>query len=83
MKALRFIVLLLLVIGGLNWGLYGFFQYDLVADLFGNFSAAARIVYGIVGIAGLLGVVGLFCTCRSCNCGNGSCGCCTTKNKKR
>lgn len=83
MKKLRFVVLLLLVIGGLNWGLYGFFQYDLVADLFGNFSAFSRIIYGIVGIAGLLGIVGLFCSCRSCDSSNGNSSCCSSKNKKK
>lgn len=81
MRAFRFIVLLLLVIGALNWGLVGFFQYDLVADLFGMMTPLARIIYGLVGIAGLCGICGLIRCCRSCDCGP-NCSCCTTTNKK-
>jgi uncharacterized membrane protein YuzA (DUF378 family) len=74
MKLLRFIALLLIVIGALNWGLVGFFQYDLVADLFGGMTTmAARIVYGLVGLAGLWGL-GLVLGCCSGKCSPG-CGC--------
>lgn len=59
-KVLRLIVLILLVIGGLNWGLVGFFNFDLVAAAFGAMSVASRVVYGIVGIASLVGLVELF-----------------------
>lgn len=42
----------LLIVGGLNWGLWGFFQFDLVAALFGgNDAGLSRIVYSLVGIA--------------------------------
>ena len=61
MKAVRFIVMLLLIIGALNWGLFGLFQYDFVADIFGGpDSALSRIVYTIVGIAGIYGISFLF-----------------------
>ena len=54
MKALNMIVLALVVIGAINWGLVGFFQFDLVAAIFGGQeSAGSRIVYALVGIAGL------------------------------
>jgi uncharacterized membrane protein YuzA (DUF378 family) len=54
MKTLNFITLLLLVVGGINWGLVGLFQFDLVAALFGGQDAAlARIVYILVGAAAL------------------------------
>lgn len=60
MKALNSIALLLLVIGGLNWGLIGLFQFDLVAALFGGSvgprSAASNIVYILVGLAALYGL---------------------------
>jgi len=46
----------LLVIGGLNWGLVGFFKYNLVDKIFGAGSTGARVVYAIVGLAGLWGV---------------------------
>ncbi len=60
--------LALVVIGALNWGLWGFFQFDLVAWLFGgNTSVLSRIVYSIVGIAGLVSIKVLMC-CKKCAC---------------
>jgi uncharacterized membrane protein YuzA (DUF378 family) len=61
MSTLQRIALVLTVIGALNWGLIGFFQFDLVAAIFGGQDAAlARIVYGLVGIAGLINLGLLF-----------------------
>jgi uncharacterized protein len=52
---------LLVVIGALNWGLIGFFGFDLVAALFGGQMAfLSRVVYGLVGIAGLVAAARLF-----------------------
>lgn len=45
--------LVLVLIGGINWGLVGFFGFDLVAAIFGDFSAFTRVVYAAVGIAAL------------------------------
>ncbi|OFI05479.1 hypothetical protein CLOACE_17080 [Clostridium acetireducens DSM 10703] len=56
MRALDFTALLLVIIGAINWGLIGFFQFDLVATLFGTMSAFTRIVYALVGIAGLYSI---------------------------
>ncbi len=42
----------LAVVGALNWGLVGLFEFDLVATLFGRRSALSRIVYAAVGVAG-------------------------------
>ncbi len=54
MKAFNMIALTLIIIGAVNWGLIGFFQYDLVASLFGGMSSwISRVVYGLVGIAGI------------------------------
>ncbi|MEM7008860.1 MAG: DUF378 domain-containing protein [Thermodesulfobacteriota bacterium] len=54
MRALDVIVAILLVIGGLNWGLVGFFQFDLVATIFGGQSAIlSRIIYSLVGLSAL------------------------------
>ena len=50
MKAMDVCVAVLLVIGGLNWGLVGFFGFDLVATIFGSMSIFSRIIYGIVGL---------------------------------
>ena len=48
------IALILSIVGSLNWGLIGIFQFDLVAWLFGSQGALLRrIVYGIIGLAGL------------------------------
>ncbi len=51
LNALDWIVLALVIIGGLNWGLVGFFGFDLVAAIFGEMSLLSKIVYDLVGIA--------------------------------
>ena len=53
MKALDYTILALVIIGAVNWGLIGFFSFDLVAAVFGNMSAFSRIIYALVGISGL------------------------------
>ena len=52
-KALDYTILTLVIIGAVNWGLIGFFSFDLVSFIFGNMSWIARIVYALVGISGL------------------------------
>jgi uncharacterized membrane protein YuzA (DUF378 family) len=51
MKTLYTVTLILIVIGGINWGLIGFFQFNLVDFLFGSFSILSRIIYALVGIS--------------------------------
>lgn len=53
MKTLDYIVLILSIIGTINWGLVGLLNFDLVRVLFGNMSLLSRIVYVIIGISGL------------------------------
>lgn len=53
MKSLNVITLVLIIVGGLNWGLIGFFDFNLVAAIFGASSWLARIVYALVGISAL------------------------------
>ena len=48
------------IVGAVNWGLIGLFNFDLVATLFGPMSVAARIIYTIVGIAGLVNIMLFF-----------------------
>ena len=61
MSTLQRIALVFTVIGAVNRGLIGFFQFDLVAAIFGGQnSALARIIYGIVGISGLINLGLLF-----------------------
>lgn len=48
------VALLLAIIGAINWGLVGFFRFDLVAWIFGGQTATlSRVVFAIVGLAGL------------------------------
>jgi uncharacterized protein len=51
MKALNLTTLLLVIVGGLNWGLVGLFEFDLVAAIFGAGSLLARLVYVLVGLS--------------------------------
>ncbi len=53
MKTLDYIALTLVVIGAINWGLIGFFNFDLVRFIFGNMTLVSRIVYALVGVSGL------------------------------
>lgn len=61
MSMISRIALALIIVGALNWGLIGFFQFDLVATLFGGQDALlSRLVYALVGISGLIGLGLLF-----------------------
>lgn len=54
MKALNMLTLVLLIVGGINWGLVGLFQFDLVAAIFGGQDAPlSRVVYTLVGLSAL------------------------------
>ena len=53
MKGLDYTLLTLVIIGAINWGLIGFFQFDLVAFIFGNMSWLSLIIYALVGLSGL------------------------------
>lgn len=54
MKSLHWLALTLVIVGALNWGLVGLFEFDLVAALFGADSDASRVVYTLVGISGIV-----------------------------
>lgn len=53
MKILNAVILTLVIIGGINWGLVGLFNYNLVDSIFGTMSIVSRIIYTLVGIAGV------------------------------
>ena len=53
MKVIDRIALVLVIIGAINWGLIGFFGFNLVDSIFGTMSMVSRIIYAIVGLAGL------------------------------
>ncbi len=57
MRIVRFIVLLLILAGAINWGLWGAFQYDFIQDIFGSERAAwSRFLYIIIGLCGIYGI---------------------------
>ena len=61
MAIIQRIALVLTIIGEINWGLIGFFEFDLVAYLFGGQTAIiSRVICGLVGIAGLINIALLF-----------------------
>ena len=64
MEYLRKTSLVLTIIGALNWGLVGFFDFNLVAFLFGSMSILSRIIYMLVGLSALV-VAYSAATCRS------------------
>lgn len=51
MKALDLLSLVLIIVGGVNWGLVGLANFDLVATIFGAGSALSRVVYVAVGVS--------------------------------
>lgn len=68
MKIIKFISLLLIIIGSINWGLWGFFKYDLIQDVFGfNNLMFARLVYILIGLSGVYAIFFLFQDCINCN----------------
>jgi len=59
MKNLNIIAQVLLIVGGLNWGLVGLFSFDLVAAIFGEMSVIGRLVYVLVGISAVYQLINL------------------------
>ena len=53
MKVLNLFALTITIVGAINWGLIGFFNFNLVAFLFGDMSWLSRIIYALVGLCGL------------------------------
>ena len=53
LNVLDWVALVLVLVGALNWGLVGFFSYDLVKSLFGDMSTVSRVVYALVGLAAI------------------------------
>ena len=59
MKTLNLITLILVIVGGVNWGLVGAANFDLVAAIFGEGSALSRLVYALVGLSALYQILPL------------------------
>lgn len=52
-KGIDYLILTIAIIGAINWGLIGFFDFNLVGYLFGDMNLVSRIIYAVVGVAGL------------------------------
>ena len=59
MKIIQTVAMILIIVGGLNWGLVGFFNFDLVATIFGEMTTVSRIVYALVGLSAVFTVIKL------------------------
>lgn len=57
MGAVGWIALILVLVGALNWGLVGFFSWNLVEAIFGDMTTAARVIYALVGVSALYMIV--------------------------
>lgn len=53
MKVIDYFALIFVIIGAINWGLIGFFSFDLVRTLFGDMTILSRIIYALVGLSGI------------------------------
>ncbi len=52
-KVLDTILLILVIAGAVNWGLIGFFRFNLVSFVFGNMSWLSRVIYALIGLSGI------------------------------
>lgn len=54
MRVIHWLALILVIIGALNWGMWGFFQIDVISAIFGGArTMASRVTFALVGLAGL------------------------------
>ena len=60
MQTLQKVALIFTIIGAINWGLIGIFDFNLVSAIFGSATVLSRLIYTIVGIAGLINIGLLF-----------------------
>lgn len=65
MKGLNLITLIIAIVGAINWGLVGAFNFNLVAALFGADSGLTRLVYSLVGLSGLYQLYPFAMACNS------------------
>ena len=71
MNIVKWISYTLVIIGAINWGLIGAFNFDLVAFLFGEMTTISRIIYTFVGVSAIISFGLMFrdnWECTSCNC---------------
>jgi len=63
LKFLTYLSYTLVLVGAVNWGLVGVFNFDLVAFLFGEMSTITRAVYSLVGLSALVSVITTYMSC--------------------
>lgn len=73
-KAFKVTLGSLIIIGALNWGLVGFFGFDIVRYLLGDMTLWSRIVYSIIGLSAVLAMLCCWIF-GECSCTNNDCGC--------
>lgn len=66
MKVLHFVTLVLIIVGALNWGLIGLFDFNLVMKIFGQAPGIEKLVYILVGISAVVEIFSHPKTCRMC-----------------
>jgi len=54
LSGIDWIAIILVIIGGLNWGLVGIFDFNLVSAIFGDMSSLSRVIYALVGLSALV-----------------------------
>lgn len=86
MHSAKKIAFVLVIIGGLNWGIYGVTQVNVVELVLGNFPMIENIIYVLVGLSALFMVFkrhkGCCCSCKTCDVGEHCDDCCNTDDKK-
>jgi hypothetical protein len=76
MKIAKKIAYVLVIVGGINWGLFGLFGLDLIEAVFGNLTMIARALYTLVGLSALFMIFAhKMCEDCDCNCCGGTCSC--------
>ena len=71
---------ILIIVGALNWGLVGIFNFDLIGRIFGDMSIIARIIYILVGVSAVWMIIDM--KSKGCHCGSASCPACGPAMKK-
>lgn len=60
MNLIHKICLILMIVGGINWGLVGLFDFDLVTTITGGYNMASRVIYVVIAIASIINILLLF-----------------------
>lgn len=64
-KFLEYASYIIVLIGAINWGLVGIFEFDLVAFLFGEMTVLTRVIYAIVGLSAIVSAITAYISCKN------------------